>query len=41
VEFGDSDDVFETPLHPYATMLSESLTTIGDDLIREGIAARP
>ena len=41
VEFGDSKDVFEAPLHPYTKMLTESLPTIGDDKVREGIAGRP
>ena len=41
VEFGDSEDVFGAPLHPYSKMLTESLPTIGDDQMREGIAGRP
>jgi len=41
VEFGDSEDVFEAALHPYTKMLIESLPTIGDDQMREGIAGRP
>jgi peptide/nickel transport system ATP-binding protein len=41
VEFGDSEDVFKAPLHPYTKMLIESLPTIGDDQLREGIAGRP
>ncbi len=41
VEFGDSEVVFKTPLHPYTKMLTESLPTIGDDHLREGIAGRP
>ena len=41
VEFGDSEGVFEAPLHPYTKMLIESLPTIGDDQMREGIAGRP
>jgi peptide/nickel transport system ATP-binding protein len=41
VEFGDSDAVFESPLHPYTRMLTESLPTIGDDHLREGVAGRP
>ena len=41
VEFGDSEDVFEASLHPYTKMLIESLPTIGDDQMREGIAGRP
>jgi len=41
VEFGDSEDVFKAPLHPYTKMLIESLPTIGDDQMRKGIAGRP
>ena len=41
VEFGDSEDVFKAALHPYTKMLIESLPTIGDDRMREGIAGRP
>ena len=41
VEFGDSEDVFGAPLHPYTKMLTESLPTIGDDQVREGISGRP
>jgi peptide/nickel transport system ATP-binding protein len=41
VEFGDSEGVFEDSLHPYTKMLIESLPTIGNDQMREGIAGRP
>lgn len=41
VEFGDSGDVFSQPLHPYSKMLTESLPTVGDAHLREGIAGRP
>ncbi len=41
VEFGDSDKVFKTPLHPYTKMLIEALPTIGGAKEREGIAGRP
>ena len=41
VEFGDSEGVFEAPLHPYTKMLTEALPTIGDDHIREGVSGRP
>ena len=41
VEFGDSEGVFEAPLHPYTKMLIESLPKIGADQLREGIAGRP
>jgi len=41
VEFGDSEDIFKSPRHPYTKMLIESLPTIGDDRMRKGIAGRP
>ncbi|MGN6102603.1 MAG: ABC transporter ATP-binding protein [Devosia sp.] len=41
VEYGDSESVFEAPLHPYTQMLISSLPTIGDDRAREGIPGRP
>lgn len=41
VEFGDSEAVFGDPLHPYTKMLTDSLPTIGDDHIREGVSGRP
>lgn len=41
VEFGNSEDVFAASLHPYTHMLTDSLPTIGDDHIREGIPGRP
>ncbi|KKB07063.1 hypothetical protein VE25_19645 [Devosia geojensis] len=41
VEYGDSDSVFEAPLHPYTRMLISSLPTIGDDRARDGIPGRP
>jgi peptide/nickel transport system ATP-binding protein len=41
VEYGDSETVFETPLHPYTKMLISSLPTIGDDRARQGIPGRP
>jgi peptide/nickel transport system ATP-binding protein len=41
VEFGDSEDIFGTPLHPYTEMLIESLPTIGSDQMRKGIAGKP
>lgn len=41
VEYGDSDRVFESPLHPYTRMLIASLPTIGDDRARDGIPGRP
>jgi peptide/nickel transport system ATP-binding protein len=41
VEYGGSDDVFERPLHPYTKLLTESLPTIGDEHVRQGVAGRP
>ncbi|HEY8456781.1 MAG TPA: ABC transporter ATP-binding protein [Actinopolymorphaceae bacterium] len=41
VEYGDSADVFERPLHPYTRMLIDSLPSIGDDQIHEGVPGRP
>lgn len=41
VEYGDSDLVFETPLHPYTRMLISSLPTIGDERARTGIPGSP
>jgi len=41
VEYGDSDSVFEAPLHPYTRLLISSLPTIGDDRAREGIPGSP
>lgn len=41
VEFGDSEDIFKAPLHPYTKMMTDSLPTIGDDHVREGVAGRP
>ena len=41
VEYGDSKNVFERPLHPYTRLLTESLPTIGDAHLRKGVAGRP
>jgi peptide/nickel transport system ATP-binding protein len=41
VEFGDSDIIFSEPLHPYTKMLIDSLPTIGDSHLREGVSGRP
>ncbi len=41
VEYGDSDSVFNEPLHPYTKMLIGSLPTIGDDRARQGIPGSP
>jgi len=40
-EFGDTDAIFAKPLHPYTKMLIESLPTVGDDQVREGVVGRP
>lgn len=41
MEYGDSKDVFERPLHPYTRLLIESLPAIGDANLRKGVAGRP
>ncbi len=41
VEFGATDAIFANPLHPYTQMLIESLPTIGDEHLREGVSGRP
>lgn len=41
VEYGDSQDIFAQPLHPYTKLLIESLPTIGDEHMRQGVAGRP
>ncbi|HRJ40670.1 MAG: ABC transporter ATP-binding protein [Caldilineaceae bacterium] len=41
VEFGDSERIFQKPLHPYTKMLVESLPSVGDAHIRQGVAGRP
>ena len=41
VEFGATDAIFAKPLHPYTQMLIESLPTIGDEHLREGVSGRP
>lgn len=41
VEFGDSNNVFERPLHPYTRLLIESLPNIGDANLKKGVAGRP
>ena len=41
VEFGDSENVFSEPLHPYTRLLINALPNIGDDHIREGVSGRP
>jgi len=41
VEYGDSKNVFERPLHPYTRLLTESLPTVGDAHLRKGVAGHP
>jgi len=41
VEYGDSEGVFRRPIHPYTKLLIESLPTIGDQDVRQGVAGRP
>lgn len=41
VEYGDSEKIFHAPLHPYTRMLINSLPTIGDAHMRQGVAGRP
>jgi len=38
VEYGDSKNVFEHPLHPYTRLLIESLPAVGDANMRKGVA---
>ncbi len=41
VEYADTDDIFQNPLHPYTLMLTNSLPTIGDDRARRGLPGSP
>ena len=41
VEFGNSEEVFRAPMHPYTKMLIEALPTIGDAHQRDGVSGRP
>ena len=41
VEYGDSEKIFHAPLHPYTRLLINSLPTIGDAEMRQGVAGRP
>ncbi|MDK6028476.1 ABC transporter ATP-binding protein [Ignisphaera sp. 4213-co] len=41
VEFGDTDAVFEKPLHPYTKALIDSLPRIGDKNPRQGLSGSP
>jgi len=40
-EIGDTDDVFNDPIHPYTQMLVASLPRVGDKSSRVGIPGRP
>src|SRR6476620_153466 len=41
VEYANTQDIFQEPLHPYTLMLTSSLPTIGDDRARQGLPGRP
>lgn len=41
VEYADTNDIFNNPLHPYTLMLTSSLPTIGDERARTGLPGRP
>ncbi len=41
VEYGDLQDVFEHPLHPYTRLLIDALPSVGDANIKKGVAGRP
>jgi peptide/nickel transport system ATP-binding protein len=41
VEYGDSQNVFLRPLHPYTRLLIESLPAIGDKTMRKGVSGGP
>ena len=41
VEYGDTNDIFERPQHPYTRMLIESLPTVGSVKQRAGVSGRP
>ena len=41
VEYGNSEDVFARPIHAYTKLLIDSLPTIGDEKVRQGVAGRP
>jgi peptide/nickel transport system ATP-binding protein len=41
VEYADTEEVFQQPLHPYTLMLTNSLPTIGDERARQGLPGRP
>jgi peptide/nickel transport system ATP-binding protein len=41
VEYANTNDIFNNPLHPYTLMLTSSLPTIGDERARTGLPGRP
>ena len=41
VEMGDTDDVFNDPIHPYTKMLVAALPRVGDKSAKVGIPGRP
>jgi peptide/nickel transport system ATP-binding protein len=40
-EMGDTDDIFNDPIHPYTQMLVAALPKVGDKSSRSGIPGRP
>lgn len=41
IELGDTEDIFNDPIHPYTTMLVGALPRVGDKSQRVGIPGRP
>jgi peptide/nickel transport system ATP-binding protein len=41
VEFGDSETIFQAPIHPYTHLLIDALPKVGDNEIRQGVEGRP
>lgn len=41
IELGNTEDIFNDPIHPYTTMLVGALPRVGDKSQREGIPGRP
>lgn len=40
-ELGNTEDIFNNPIHPYTKMLVDALPRVGEDIQRVGIAGRP
>ena len=40
-ELGNTEDIFNHPIHPYTKMLVDALPRVGEDVQRVGIAGRP